>query len=61
VDSATDQALLHGLPADKPGPRGLGPAFLVVGVFLGIAADRLIVAFPRILNAPRPEAALAAH
>jgi cobalt-zinc-cadmium efflux system membrane fusion protein len=29
-------------------------------VFLGIAADRLIVAFPRILNAPRPEAALAA-
>jgi cobalt-zinc-cadmium efflux system membrane fusion protein len=60
VDSATDQALLDALPADKPGPRRFGLTFLVVGVFLGIAADRLIVAFPRILNAPQPEAARAA-
>jgi membrane fusion protein, heavy metal efflux system len=60
MDSATDQALLDALPADKPGPRRVGLAFLVVGVFLGIAADRLIVAFPRILNAPQPEAARAA-
>lgn len=59
MDSATDQALLDALPAGKPGPRGFGLAFLVVGVFLGIAADRLIVAFPRILNAP-PEAVRAA-
>jgi cobalt-zinc-cadmium efflux system membrane fusion protein len=62
MDSATDQALLDALPAGNPGPRGFGfgLAFLVVGVFLGIAADRLIVAFPRLLDAPRPEAARAA-
>jgi cobalt-zinc-cadmium efflux system membrane fusion protein len=60
VDSATDQVLLEKLPADEPGPRGRGLALVVVGVFLGIAADRVIAAFPRILDAPAPEVARAA-
>jgi cobalt-zinc-cadmium efflux system membrane fusion protein len=60
VDIATDEKLLEKLPAEKPGPRGRGLTLLVVGVCLGIAADRLIVASPRILDASRPEEARAA-
>ncbi len=60
MDSATDQALLEKLPARKPALRGYGLTLLAVGVFLGIAADRLIVASPRILDATRPQEARAA-
>jgi cobalt-zinc-cadmium efflux system membrane fusion protein len=60
VDSATDQALLEALPADKSGRRGRGLALLVVGMLFGVAADRLIVASSRLMDTPRPEAAGAA-
>ena len=59
MDSATDQTLLRTLSADKSGHRGRRLALVAVGVFLGIAADRLIVASSRILEAPRPQEARA--
>jgi cobalt-zinc-cadmium efflux system membrane fusion protein len=59
VDSATDQALLKTVPIDKSGGRGRGLALIVVGAFLGVAADRLIAASSRILDAPQPQAARA--
>ncbi len=59
MDSATDHALLATLPADKSGRRGRGLAFIAVGVFLGAAADRVIVASSRILDAPRAQEARA--
>jgi cobalt-zinc-cadmium efflux system membrane fusion protein len=55
VDSATNQELLESLSADKHGSRRRGLTHLVIGVFLGFAADRLIVASSRILEAPRPQ------
>jgi cobalt-zinc-cadmium efflux system membrane fusion protein len=56
----TDQAVLEKLPVDKPGRRGRGLTLLVAGMFLGIVADRMIVTFPRILEAPQPQQARAA-
>jgi membrane fusion protein, heavy metal efflux system len=52
VDSVTDQALLATLPADNSllptrGRAGRGLLLIVVGVLLGIAGDRLIVASTR--------------
>jgi membrane fusion protein, heavy metal efflux system len=64
VDSAVDQALLDALPpADTLGPRRAGRALALVlagvclGVFLGVAADRLLVASSRALYAARPQEA----
>lgn len=57
MDSATDQALLVTLPVDKSGHRGRALVLIAAGMFLGVAADRLIVASPRILDAPRPQEA----
>jgi cobalt-zinc-cadmium efflux system membrane fusion protein len=61
VDSVTDQALLATLPADKQSQRGRGLLLVVVGVLLGIAVDRLIIAPTRILDVtPRPQETRAA-
>jgi cobalt-zinc-cadmium efflux system membrane fusion protein len=61
VDSATDQALLEKLDVDKtskPSRRGRWLPLIVVGMLLGIAADRLIVPFVRVPElAPRPQEA----
>lgn len=61
MDSATDQVLLATLPDDKQSQRGRGWLLIVVGVLLGIAGDRLIVASTRSLDvALRPQEARAA-
>jgi cobalt-zinc-cadmium efflux system membrane fusion protein len=43
VDGVTDQALLATLPADKPRQRGLWLLFVVIGIPIGVAGDRLIL------------------
>src|SRR5262249_10869529 len=59
VDHATDQALLETLPVDEPGPvgkprrAGRGVTLLIVGVVVGVAADRMIVVSSRNLDAPQ--------
>jgi membrane fusion protein, heavy metal efflux system len=63
VDSATDQALLDKLDVDqasKPRRRGRWLLLFVVGMLLGVAADRLIVPSLRIPDlAPKPQEARA--
>jgi len=54
VDSVTDNALLATLPADKASQRGRGLLFILVGLLVGIAIDRLIVAPTRSPNAVAP-------
>jgi membrane fusion protein, heavy metal efflux system len=60
VDSATNYRVPETVPADKPGPRGSRLTLLVVGLFLGVVADRMIVSSSRVLNAARPAEARAA-
>ena len=60
VDSTTDHGLREMLPADGAPARRYRRACLVLGLVVGIAADRLIAAFPQILDAPRPQQAHAA-
>jgi membrane fusion protein, heavy metal efflux system len=61
VDSVTDQALLATLPVDRPAQRGRGLLLVAVGVLLGIAGDRWIIAPTRSLDVtPRPQEARAA-
>jgi membrane fusion protein, heavy metal efflux system len=44
VDGVTDQALLEALPADKPRQRGMWVLYVLVGILIGVAGDRLLVA-----------------
>ena len=61
MDSVTDEELLKALPADKPRPRRRAPLFILTGLILGIAVDRLILAPTQIVDlASRPQEARAA-
>jgi len=61
VDGVTDQALLATLPVDKPRQRGLWLLFTLIGILIGIAGDRLILAPTRVADtASRPQEARAA-
>jgi cobalt-zinc-cadmium efflux system membrane fusion protein len=61
VDSVTDQALLAKLPVDKPSQSGRVPLLLLVGLLLGVAADRLILTWTRMPDvASRPQEAQSA-
>ena len=61
MDSVTDQVLLATLPADKPSQHRRGLLFILVGLILGIAADRFILATMRLPDIlPRPQEARAA-
>jgi membrane fusion protein, heavy metal efflux system len=44
VDGVTDQALLEALPADKPRQRGLWLLYTLIGILIGAAGDRLLLA-----------------
>jgi cobalt-zinc-cadmium efflux system membrane fusion protein len=44
VDGITDQALLEALPADKPRQRGLWLLYTLIGILIGAAGDRLLLA-----------------
>ena len=44
VDGVTDQALLAALPRDKPRQRSRWLLFSLIGILIGIAGDRLLVA-----------------
>jgi cobalt-zinc-cadmium efflux system membrane fusion protein len=44
VDGVTDQALLEALPADKPRQRGLWLFYILIGILIGAAGDRLLLA-----------------
>jgi cobalt-zinc-cadmium efflux system membrane fusion protein len=44
VDGVTDQALLATLPADKPRQRSRWPLFILIGILIGVAVDRLVLA-----------------
>ena len=54
MDSTSEHGLRERLPADEPGPRECGLACLVVGVLLGIAADRLISVVSSFKNLLQP-------
>ena len=61
MDSVTDQALLAKLPVDKPSQSGRVPLLILVGLLLGVAADRLILAPTRTPDvASRPQEAQSA-
>jgi membrane fusion protein, heavy metal efflux system len=60
VDYAAGQARLEKEFVDKPSQRGRWLPVIAVGVLLGIAADRLIIASWRILDVSRPQEARAA-
>jgi len=61
VDGVTDQALLATLPVDKPRQRGLWLLFVLIGILIGVAGDRLILAPTRISDiASRPQETRAA-
>ena len=56
MDGVTDQALLASLPADKPRQRGWRLVFTVIGILIGVAGDRLILAPARVGDvAPRAQ------
>jgi cobalt-zinc-cadmium efflux system membrane fusion protein len=44
VDDVTDQALLATLPVDKPRQRGRWVFFTLIGILIGVAGDRFILA-----------------
>jgi membrane fusion protein, heavy metal efflux system len=44
VDGVTDQALLEALPTDKPRLRNRWLPFTLIGVVIGVAGDRLVLA-----------------
>ncbi len=44
MDGVTDQALLATLPVDKPRQRGLWLLFTLIGILIGVAGDRFILA-----------------
>ena len=54
MDSATDHRLAETRPTDKPILRGYRLTLLVVGLFLGVVADRMIASSSRVLDAARP-------
>lgn len=61
MDSVTDQVLLATLPVDKPSQRGRGLLFILIGLLLGVAGDRFILAPTRMSDiTPRPQEAGAA-
>jgi cobalt-zinc-cadmium efflux system membrane fusion protein len=56
VDSVTDQALLATLPGYKPRQLGRELLFILVGLILGVAGDRFLLAptrFPDIASRPQ--------
>ena len=61
VDSVTDEALLATLPIDKPNRTGRALLLILIGVLLGVAADRLILTSTRMSDvASRPQEARSA-
>jgi membrane fusion protein, heavy metal efflux system len=44
VDGVTDQALLATLPTDKPRQRNRWLVFTLIGIVIGVAVDRLVLA-----------------
>jgi membrane fusion protein, heavy metal efflux system len=61
VDSVTDEVLLKTLPADKPRPPRRALLFILAGLILGVAVDRLILVPTQIVDlASRPQEAKAA-
>jgi membrane fusion protein, heavy metal efflux system len=54
VDGVTDQALLAKLPVDKPRHRALWLLFTLIGILVGAAGDRLVLAPTRASDIASP-------